>query len=95
MIIDPEQINSNSYINFKWGKELLSQKGGWTAGEMCIDINLADCVLYRIEDRQPRVVRSQTFEDVMAEGYLSMADEHIKFAQDCVSIAKEILPEWE
>jgi len=37
----------------------------------------------------------QQFEDLMAEGYLAMADEHVKFAQDCICIAEEILPSWE
>ena len=38
---------------------------------------------------------AQQFEDLMAEGYLAMANEHVKFAQDCICIAGEILPTWE
>lgn len=38
---------------------------------------------------------AEQFEDLMTEGYLAMADEHVKFAQDCICIAEEILPDWE
>jgi hypothetical protein len=50
MAIDLGQVDCDKQVPVNWGRELLAQKGGWTAGELGIDLTETKGSVFTKED---------------------------------------------